>query len=81
MMTLVGLSVLAGCWRAVVGVYCKLVLLAEHWRLLGAAADGSGWPVGAGWILFIMLVNKIFAKFFAGPEFVNVTIQNKRTRL
>ena len=24
--------------------FCKLVLLAEHWRLLGAAAGDSGWP-------------------------------------
>ena len=76
-MTQVGLSGLAGCWRAVVGVYCKLVLLAEHWRLLGAAADGSGWTEWAGWILFIMVVNKIFAKFFTGPEFFNITIQVK----
>ena len=41
-MAQVGLSGLAGDWRAVVRVYCKLVLLAEHWRLLGVAADGSG---------------------------------------
>ena len=81
MMTQVGLSGMAGCWRAVAGVYCKLVPLAEHWRLLGAAADGSDWPEWAGWILIIMLVNKIFAKFFTGPELFNVTIQNKRTRL
>ena len=33
------------------GLYCKQVLLAEHWKLLGAAADGSGWPEGAGWLL------------------------------
>ena len=48
LMTQVGLSGLAGCWRAVVGLYCKLVLLAEHWRRLGAAADDSGWPEWAG---------------------------------
>ena len=82
LMAQVGLSGLTGDWRAVVRFYCKLVLLAEHWRLLGAAADGSGWPEWAGWILFIMLVNKIFAKFFSGPEFFfNVTTQNIRTRL
>ena len=51
LMAQVGLSGLAGDWRAVVRVYCKLVLLAEHWRLLGAAADGSGWPEWAGWRL------------------------------
>ena len=51
LMTQVGLIGLAGCWRAVVGLYCKKVLLAEHWRLLGAAADDSGWPQGAGWLL------------------------------
>ena len=28
--------------------FCKLVLLAEHWRLLGAAAGDSGWPEWAG---------------------------------
>ena len=50
-MTQVGLSGLAGCWRAVVGVYCKAVLLEEHWRLLSAAADDPGWPVWAGWLL------------------------------
>ena len=50
-MAQVGLSGLAGNWRAVVRVYCTLVLLAEHWRLLGAAADGSGWPELAGWRL------------------------------
>ena len=33
------------------GLYCKLVLLAEHWRLFGAAADDSGWPEYAGWLL------------------------------
>ena len=32
-------------------VHCKLVLLAEHWRLLGAASDDSGWPEWAGWRL------------------------------
>ena len=51
MMTKVGLSLLAGCWRAVVGVYCKLVLRAEHWRLLSANADDSSWPERAGWLL------------------------------
>ena len=51
LMAQVGLSGLAGDWRAVVRVYCKLVLLAEHWRLLGAAAVGSGWPEWAGWQL------------------------------
>ena len=50
-MAQVGLSGLAGDWRVVVRVYCKLVLLAEHWRLLDAAADGSGWPEWAGWRL------------------------------
>ena len=35
LMTQVCVSGMAGCWRAVV---------AEHWRLLGAAADDSGWP-------------------------------------
>ena len=48
LMAQVGLSGLTGDWRAVVRVYCKLVLLAEHWRLLGAAADDSGWPEWAG---------------------------------
>ena len=51
LMTQVGLSGLNGCWRAVVRVYCKLVLLAEHWRRWGAAADDSGWPEWAGWLL------------------------------
>ena len=51
LMAQVGLSALAGGWRAVVRVYCKLVLLAEHWRLLGAAVDGSGWTEWAGWRL------------------------------
>ena len=51
MMTQVGVNGLAGCFRAVVRVYCKLVPLAEHWRLLGAAVDGSGWPEWAGWRL------------------------------
>ena len=46
-----GLIGLAGCWRAVVGLYCKLVLLAEHWRRLGAAADDSGWPEWAGCLM------------------------------
>ena len=50
MMTQVGLSGLAGCWRALVGVYCKLVPLAEHWRPLGAADDDSGWPEWACWL-------------------------------
>ena len=48
LMTEVGLSGLADCWSALVGRYCKLVLLAEHWRLLGATADDSGWPEWAG---------------------------------
>ena len=47
----VGLSGLDGCWRAVVGVYCKLVPLAEHWSLLGAADDDSGWPEWTSWLL------------------------------
>ena len=47
-MTQVGLSGLADCWRAVVRVYFKQVLLAEHWRWLGAAVDDSGWPEWAG---------------------------------
>ena len=51
LMTQVGLSGLADCWRAVVRVYCKQVLLAKHWRRLGAAADDSGWPDWAGWLL------------------------------
>ena len=51
LMAQVGLSGLAGESRAVVKVYCKLVLLAEHWSLLGAAADGSDWPEWAGWRL------------------------------
>ena len=51
LMAQVGLSGLAGNWRTVVKVYCELVLLAEHWRLLGATADGSGWPEWAGWQL------------------------------
>ena len=51
LMTQVGLSGLAGCWRAEVRDYCKLFLLAEHWRLLGAAADNSGWPEWAEWLL------------------------------
>ena len=32
-------------------MHCKLVLLAEHWRLLGAASDDSGWLQLAGWLL------------------------------
>ena len=67
-MTQAALSGLAGSSRAVVGVYCKLVLLAEHWRLLGAAADDSGWPEWTGWLLFILLVDKIFVKFFTASE-------------
>ena len=51
LMTQNGLSWLADCWRAVVGLYCKLILLAENWRLLGPAADDSGWPEYAGWLL------------------------------
>ena len=51
LVTQVGLRGLAGCWRAVVGLYCQQFLLAEHWRLLGAAADDSGWPEYAGWLL------------------------------
>ena len=51
LMTQVGLNGLACCWRAVVGLYCKQVLLAEHWRLLGAAANYSGLPEWAGWLL------------------------------
>ena len=50
-MTQVGLSGLAGCWSAVVLLYCKQVLLAEHWRLLLAAVDDSGWPEWAGRLL------------------------------
>ena len=48
LMTQVGLSVLADCWSAVVRVYCRLVLLAEHSSLLGAAVDDSEWPELAG---------------------------------
>ena len=51
LMTQVGLSMLAGCCRAVVRVYCKLILLPEHWRRLGAAADDSSWPEWAGCLL------------------------------
>ena len=29
-------------------VHCKLVLLAELWRLFGAAAEDSGWLEWAG---------------------------------
>ena len=68
LMAQVSLSGLDGDWRSVVRVYCKLVLLAEHWRLLGAAADGSGLPEWAGWIVFIMLVNKIFQNFSPDPN-------------
>ena len=67
LITQVGLNGLAGCWRAVVGLYCKLVLLAEHWRWLGAAADDSGWPEWAGDILVVLLDDEIFAKCFTGP--------------
>ena len=51
LMAQVGLSRLAADWRAVFRVYCNLVLLAEHWRLFGAAADDSGWPEWTGWLL------------------------------
>ena len=51
LMTQVGLSGLAGCWSAVVGLFWKLVLLKEQWSLFGAAADVSGWPEWAGWLL------------------------------
>ena len=51
LMTQFGLRGLAGCWRAVVGLYYKQVLLAENWRLLGAAVDDSGWPEYVGWLL------------------------------
>ena len=51
MMTQAGLSGLAGYWRAVVEVYCKLDPLAEHWRLLGAADDDPGWPEWTGRLL------------------------------
>ena len=51
LMTQVGLSMLAGCWSASVLLYCKQVLLAELWGLLGAAADDSVWPEWAGWLL------------------------------
>ena len=44
MITQVGLSGLADSWRPVVGLYYKQVLLVEHWRRLGAAADDPGWP-------------------------------------
>ena len=62
LVTQVGQSGLADCWGAVVRVYCKLVLLAEHWRLLGAAADDSGWPEWAGDILVVLLDDEIFVK-------------------
>ena len=32
-------------------VYCRLVLLADYWRLLGAADDDSGWLEWTGWLL------------------------------
>ena len=32
-------------------VHCKLVLPTEHWKLSGAAAEDSGWPEWAGWLL------------------------------
>ena len=48
-------------------VYCKLVLLAEHWRLLDAAADDSGWPEWAGEILVVLLDDEIFVMCFTGP--------------
>ena len=32
-------------------MHCKLVLLAEIWRLLVAATDDSGWPEWSGWLL------------------------------
>ena len=51
LMTQFGLNMLAGCWRSVVGLYCKQILLVEHWRPLGAAADDSSWPEWAGWLL------------------------------
>ena len=55
LMAQVGLSGLAGDWRAVVRVYCKLVLLAEHWRLLGAIPENEN-PCrkkldSKGWVL------------------------------
>ena len=49
------------------GLYCKLVLLAEHWRRLGAADDDSGWPEWAGDILVVLLDDEIFVKCFTGP--------------
>ena len=49
------------------GVYCKLVLLAEHWMLFGAAADDSGWPEWVGDILVVLLDDEIFVKCFTGP--------------
>ena len=67
LVTQVGLNGLADCWRAVVRVYCKLVLLAEHWRLLGAAAGDSGWPEWADDILVVLLDDEIFVKCFTGP--------------
>ena len=67
LITQVGLNGLAGCWRAVVGLYCKLVLLAEHWRRLGAAAVDPGWPEWAGDILVVLLDDEIFVKCFTGP--------------
>ena len=54
-------------------VYCKLFLLAEHWRRLGAAADDSGWPEWVGDILVVLLDDEIFVKCFIGPvSFENV---------
>ena len=43
-------------WRSLGGatggqLHCELVLLAEHWTLLGAATDNSGWPEWAGSLL------------------------------
>ena len=32
-------------------LYCKLALLAEHWRFLAAAAYNSCWTESAGWLL------------------------------
>ena len=59
--TFVGqLGVPGGQWVTSVGhmgvvtegqMHCKLVLLAEIWRLLGAATNDSGWPEWSGWLL------------------------------
>ena len=46
-----GRSTVSVCWRAIVGVYSKLVPLTEHWRLLGAHADDSRWSEWASWLL------------------------------